>query len=258
MISLVRVISSKSSGASPTAQNGGADLSAVSELDGHSVSDIENEIDSKEKKEQEKLKKEQQAAQLKKEKSERVKELLENIKNGKTSYRQLLKGTVIAGDSLMHGMNEYKILDNSYLVTKVSANLKHLRESVPTIVNLNPKILVVHYGLNNMSTDSTEIKNFVSAYEKVLKDLHSKLPNTKIVVSSVLNVSSKKSTGRYKDIPNFNSKLKEMCKNNGFTFLDNSELISGESSYYEQDGMHVIKKFYTEKYLPNLVVELGL
>lgn len=246
---------SLNSSASPSES---VDLSAVEELDSHSVADIEKKISDAEKKEKEKLEKEKQKAKLKEAKSKRVSDLIKKVQSGETSYRQLLKGTVIAGDSLMHGMNEYKILDSSYLVTKVSANLKHLKASVPTIVNLNPKILVVHYGLNNMSTNDTEIKNFVSVYENILKDLHGKLPGTKIVVSSVFNVSSEKATGRYKDIAHFNSKLNEMCKRNGFTYLDNSGLISGKSSYYEQDGMHVIKKFYTEKFLPNLVVELGL
>ena len=52
--------------------------------------------------------------------------------------------------------------------------------------------------------------------------------------------------------------LKQMCVKNNFKFLDNNDLLPGDGSYLEKDGMHVIKKFYTQKFLPNLIVELGL
>ena len=303
LFSLIHILSAKGVAASVSSASNDTDLSAISELDSHSVADIEKNIENEIKKEQERLEKERlekerlekerlEKERLEKEKAQKAKqeqakqeqakanqdkqatknqateakneykvcatETSPNPQNDQGSYRQRLKGTVIAGDSLMHGLNEYNILDSTYLVTKVSANLKHLKGNIDTIINLNPKNLVVHYGLNNMSTNDTEINNFVSVYESILKDLHQKLPDTKIVVSSVFNVSSKKATGAYKDIPHFNSKLNEMCQRNGFVYLDNSGLISGNSSYYEPDGIHVKKSFYTEKFLPNLTAKLGV
>ena len=298
MFSLVHILSAKGAEIPVSLSSNKVDLSAISELDSHNVADIEKNIENEIKKEQERLEKERlekerlekerlEKERLEKEKLEKAKQAQEkanqykqvnqnqttegkteykvsatetapSAQSGQGSYRQRFKGTVIAGDSLMHGLNEYNILDSACLVTKVSANLKHLRGNVDTIVNLNPQNLVVHYGLNNMSTNDTEINNFVSSYEAILKDLQKKLPDTKIVVSSVFNVSSAKSTGRYKDIPHFNSKLNEMCQRNGFVYLDNSALISGNSGYYEPDGIHVKKKFYTEKFLPNLAAKLGV
>ncbi len=231
-----------------------SDISALEELDKQNVAVIEEKIEKLNIKKQEKRREQE----LRQQRANNINLLLQQIKNGDTSYRKIMKGTVIAGDSLMHGMYEYDVLDKTYLVTKVSASLGHLESNLDTIIGLNPKVLVVHYGLNNMSTDETATKNFISKYESLLLELHKSLPKTRIVVSSVFNIAPEKAKGSFADIPKFNNMLKKMCIKNKFEFLDNNDLLPGDGSYLEKDGMHVIKKFYTQKFLPNLIVELGL
>lgn len=245
---------SKCHAATPVNAVNTEDISAVAALEEKKAADIEKKIEKLNKANEKKAKE----AALKKERSDNIDALKKQIDDGKTSYRQILKGTVIAGDSLMHGMYEYNVLDKANLVTKVSANLKHLESNISTIESLNPKVLVLHYGLNNMSDNDATIKNFVSSYEKLLLKLHEALPDTRIVVSSVFNVSAAKAKSSFSDVPKFNKALKAMCKKNGFEYLDNSDVLTPDSEYFEHDGMHVIKRFYTEKYLPNLVVALGL
>lgn len=230
-----------------------ADLAAVSALGDENAADIEKHIEEKKAERQQKAK----ADELKKQMKNNVELIKQQVSEGKTSYRQMLSGTVIAGDSLMHSLYEYDILDKSLLVTKVSANLNHLRNNIDTIVQLNPKILVLHYGLNNMSTNDKEIDNYINVYTSLIKQLKEKLPNTQIVISSVFEVSEEKAIGRFSNVAHFNDRMRKMAKDCGCVFLDNKELLKSDKSYYETDGMHLKKKFYTEKYLPNLIAELG-
>lgn len=251
----IHLSSLKAKGAPNTPKiDGTADLAAISELNGENTADIEKRIEDLKAKKQNKLK----ADKLKQQRKNNINLLRKQVSEGKTSYRQILSFTVIAGDSLMHSLYEYDILDKSLLVTKVSANLNHLKENIDKIVSLNPNVLVLHYGLNNMSTNDKEIDNFIKVYASLIKQLKEKLPNTKIVISSVFEVSPDKAEGRFSNVPHFNDRLRKMSKDNGCVFLDNKELLKDDKSYYESDGMHLKKKFYTETYLPNLIIELGL
>lgn len=237
-----------------TSSDATVDLSMLKELESQDAAKVEKAIEKKDKKNKDKSKE----SKLKKERKSNINALIKQVEEGKTSYRKILRNTVIVGDSLMHGMNEYKVLDEALLVTKVSASLKHFEANMDTIVKLNPKVVVLHYGLNNMSTNEQSITNFVTVYTKLLKQLNKELPDARIVVSSVFNVAPSVAKGDYADIAHFNSRLQKMCKDNGFEYLDNSALLPGDGKYLEPDGIHVVKKFYTEAYLPNLIVSLGL
>ena len=49
-----------------------------------------------------------------------------------------------------------------------------------------------------------------------------------------------------------------MCRELGVEYLDNSSLFSGDNSFYEPDGVHLKKLFYTDYWLPFMAHELNL
>lgn len=57
------------------------------------------------------------------------------------------------------------------------------------------------------------------------------------------------------EVAEYNEKLKELCKEEKLTFIDNSSLIKAE--YYEEDGLHVTDGYYAV-WLPHMADAAGL
>lgn len=57
------------------------------------------------------------------------------------------------------------------------------------------------------------------------------------------------------EVAEYNEKLKELCKEEKLTFIDNSSLIKSE--YYEEDGLHVTDGYYAV-WLPHMADAAGL
>ena len=81
--------------------------------------------------------------------------------------------------------------------------------------------VIIHTGTNNVPTDSADL--CVSKMQKLALRAQNKFPNSKIAISSVthrddINMSAK--------IVGINGMFKEMAKNKGFAFIDNSNIDS--------------------------------
>lgn len=217
----------------------------------YSLSDVqavENDINEFHKKiEQEKLANESASKKLKK--------TISNLKKGKTSYRKVLKNVYIVGDSLMHGLNEYDILNSNNLITQVSASLYHLSDNLEKIIGLNPPILILHYGINMIGTEDYHLERFISDYTKLIKELKKSLPKTRIIVSGLFPVDTDIATGkRFKNIGVYNKALKSMCKKQKIEFLNSSSVLKEHPECYGSDGIHLSKSFY-EKYWLCFIIE---
>lgn len=189
----------------------------------------------------------------------KVEELLKNIKKGKISYRKALKDVYIVGDSLMNGLEAYDILNSNHLITQVSASLYHLSDNIEKIVKINPPILVLHYGINMISTSDEMKDNYISMYTKLIKKLKKKLPDTRIIVSGIFPVDREKATAkRFGKVDAYNKALKVMCKKLDVDFLDNKPLLKKHNDCYGSDGIHFSKKFYEKYWLNYLIKEMEI
>lgn len=205
----------------------------------------------------EKRAKEEEEKRLQLEREEKFRLFLEGIKNGDLTYRKVLSDMLIVGDSLMEGLNTYRVLNSSNMISMVSASLYHLEGNVGKIIANNPKILVTHYGINNLVDTEGYLNSFILQYERIIVKLKNSLPDTKIYISGIFNVSPSVAR-RYSAIEKYNSRLREMCEKLEVTYLDNSSCLPGDGKFYGSDGIHVSKGFYTDVWLPHLYYEVYL
>lgn len=188
-------------------------------------------------------------------------EILKKIKSGETSYSKIFKDTLIAGDSLVEALEAYDILNDENVIGKVNASLYELQSISDKIISYHPNILILHYGENHVGGNSQEyVDNFITFYTSLIKDFKEKLPNTRIVISSIFlpNDQGLASSPHLKSVPSFNEGLEKMCKELDVEYLDNSSLFSKDSNFYEPDGVHLKKIFYTDYWLPFIAYELNL
>jgi len=170
----------------------------------------------------------------------------------KNNFRAAYKDTIIAGDSLVQALTEYSILSNKTVYAQVGASTAHLKKNTDKIVNAKPKYLILHYGENELD-DKKRAPNFIKRYKSCIKTLKQKLPDTEIYVDSIFPVMDKahKLEKYTVNIDYYNELIRDMCEELDVHYIDFDPLwASFEKNYYDNDGIHPVKKFYTEQYLP--------
>lgn len=185
--------------------------------------------------------------------------VLKNIKAGKTTYRKVMKNVYIVGDSLMNGLEAYDILNSNRLITQVSASLYHLSDNVNKIIKINPPVLILHYGVNMISTSKTQLNSFISMYTKLVQKIQKGSPDTRIIISGLFPVDNEVATAkRFTKIGTYNKALANMCKDLGIEFLDSSSVLKEHSECYGSDGIHLSKAFYEKYWLSFVIKEMGI
>ena len=212
-------------------------ISVVEELDKQSVDDAQAQIN--------KTIKKRQADASSAEVQKAIAKSIKQIKSGKKSYRQVFDNVYFMGDSLMEGLHAYNILNPSRLTTQVSAGLSHLEQHMNSVINARPPVLIIHYGLNAISTSDAQIDAFVQRYADDIRKMKKALPQTRFIISLLFPINTNKAgTPRFKAVGKFNNALKKMCKSLSVEYLDSSALINANKQYYEPDGIHMKYSFY--------------
>ena len=218
-----------------------------------------SKVEQKIRKAEEEKRKELERLLTEEKKRKRIEQTLADIKSGKTSLRKVFANTCFVGDSLINGLETYNILNSNKIISQVSARFSHLEDNIKKIVSLNPKILVIHYGINMLWPDDTGLGWFIDDYTELVEKLQKQLPDTRIIISGIFPVDEAVATDSiFERIPAHNKAIKKMCNKLGVEFLDSTELVKGCKEYYGSDGIHFNAKFYSEKWLPFIVENKGI
>ena len=189
----------------------------------------------------------------------KVKESLKLIKKGKKTYKKVFRDVVFAGDSLMAGLEAYDILNKKKIVAQVSASLYHLDENLNKIIKKNPKVLILHYGINMLATEEVYLNNYISMYTRLIKKLKKELPDTRIIVSLIFPVDRTVAKAkRFGRIPKYNKALIKMSRELKVEYLDSSSVLKAHKECYGSDGIHQAKAFYDKYWLKFIMEEKGI
>lgn len=212
-------------------------VSVVDELAAVSVDTAQAKID--------KVIKKRTAAASSAEVQKAVEKSIKQIKSGKKTYRQVFSNVYFMGDSLMDGLRVYGILNPSRLMTQVSASLSHLEQNMNSMINSRPSVLVLHYGLNMISTSDAQLNSFISRYTKDIRKLQKALPQTRIIVSLLFPIDTSKATApRFTAVGKYNKAMIKMCKTLSVEYLDSTAVVKANKQYNAKDGIHYAKPFY--------------
>ncbi len=191
---------------------------------------------------------------------DRGEELAERVESGELSSKELFKNTLFVGDSIMVGFSDYKIANSGNVIANVGAMMNpHLSNNIQTIVDYNPEVLFLHYGLNEMGEEDYFLEKFIKDLEKDIKELKDKLPYTKIVVVSLRPVKDAaiENQSRLARVPAYNESIRTSCIKLGVAYNENSELFAANPDWYQKDGIHCIPTMYFT-WLNELIKEMGL
>ena len=162
----------------------------------------------------------------------------------KSDYEKIFSGTVIVGDSITEELVTYNYLDSDVVVAKIGISLGSVGDTINKAIGMNPKNLILSFGMNDMEAHRGKVAPFIKDYKEVVGKIKKELPNTKILITSVFPIeekATKKAPGTDK-FNEYNKALVKFCSENDCHFIDNDGL--NPENYFEPDGIHFKYNFY--------------
>ena len=152
----------------------------------------------------------------------------------------------IIGDSLTEGLTVYGWLSEEQVGSKVGASVKAGEDLFRQAASKKPEHAFFAFGMNDMGNYSNDEDAFIEAYKGRLETFASGAPDAKIYVCSIsIPTESARSKNQYiREYDEFNKAMKAMCKEEGYTFIDSTEILENYPELYAGDGIHVSSKYY--------------
>lgn len=180
-------------------------------------------------------------------KSVRKQSRLAAIEAGELSLWAQFSDYVIFGDSRTVGFYFHEFLDKQRVIADGGYTIADIATFKDQITALNPSYLFLCTGLNDVSIGYWETpEEYVAAYEKVVQELMSALPNTDIYINSILPAKDPafERSSKWREIPDYNAAVKAWCEEKGYHYIDNTKVYEEHSDLYDADGIHFRKDFY--------------
>lgn len=173
------------------------------------------------------------------------------------NYRELYKNAMLMGDSHAEGFVSFGILPSNMVAATIGKSFYNCDADRKKAVAAKPDVLFVNYGQNSISWHDGNTTDMAEAYRLFLRDLQAELPDTRIVVVSVLESQPEavESEPYSPLIPELNTKIAAMCSEEGWQFIDINPLLADE--YYEPDHIHADARFH-KIWLGYMASEAGL
>ena len=157
---------------------------------------------------------------------------------------------VFLGDSLSHHGNFDSLLPE-YRVCNLGVpddTIQGMRNRLNEVYSVSPRKIFVMGGINTLSKYNW--KKSLSIYESLLNDLKKYFPESNICIQSLLPVSKNFEKFYISNdlIRKYNSKLSDIVRNYGFTYIDLFTAYSKDGYLNEEytiDGLHLKPDSYT-------------
>lgn len=176
---------------------------------------------------------------------QKINQLEKNSDDGERSARDQFSSAVIMGDSITTGFEEYDVLNASSVVAKTGIHLTELDDQIEKAKKLNPQVVFLSYGMNDVIRTNGDTEKFIKQYGKLIDTVKEEIPDAHIYVNSILPVRDNaiEEEPALENIAEYNTELETLCDKKQVGFIDNTDLV--EASYYEEDGIHFKAPFYT-------------
>ncbi|MCF2568122.1 hypothetical protein I6E09_02830 [Mediterraneibacter glycyrrhizinilyticus] len=183
---------------------------------------------------------------------------IDAIEAGELSLWAQFSDYVIFGDSRTVGFSYHEFLDSQRVIADGGYTIADIATYEDRIVALNPSYLFLCTGLNDVSIGYWNTpEEYVTAYEEVVQELMSKLPDTDIYINSIFPAQDPafERSSKWLEIPDYNAALKEWCEEKGYHYIDNTQVYEEHRDLYESDGIHFRKDFY-QYWAMNILAEV--
>lgn len=169
------------------------------------------------------------------------------------NYSKYYENTVFMGDSLTESLSEFEILDSYNVISNKGDTVVKAMQNIDTLKGINPKNLVLLYGMNDViefdiNLSGQDSNTFKEKYIELVNSIKTVLPKTNIYLISPLPVMANAVDTNYRltndNLSEFRLKVSEVANATGSTYVDLTSIITGKDYLHEQDGIHYKYDFY--------------
>lgn len=169
------------------------------------------------------------------------------------NYSKYYENTVFMGDSLTESLSEFEILDSYNVISNKGDTVVKAMKNIDTLQGINPKNLVLLYGMNDViefdiNLSGQDSNTFKEKYIELVNSIKTVLPKTNIYLISPLPVMANAVYTNYRltneNLSEFRLKVSEVANATGSTYVDLTSIITGKDYLHEQDGIHYKYDFY--------------
>jgi len=174
--------------------------------------------------------------------------LIQQLTSGAMDPFSLFQNYVLMGDSRAVGYWYWDSLEKSRVLADGGHTIRNLKAQLDTLESMNPSQLFLCYGLNDISIGYWKTADeYVAEYIEILKEIRTRLPDTTIVVSSILPARDPafQKSSKWRNIPQWSAALEKACKENGFLFANCDQLAKDYPNLWDPDGIHFRADFYS-------------
>ena len=177
------------------------------------------------------------------------KERQAGIANGSIDIFGLFDDYVIFGDSRALAFKDYGFLLENRIYAGTGHTIYNVDDWLPSLSTLKPSNIFVSYGVNDIDSNFNGLPggHEALAQEQITK-IKDTCSNSTIYVNSIIPATEKGvqvNPVTWAELDEYNAALKRVCEKNDWIYIDNSELMTGETvSLYEPDGIHFQPSFY--------------
>ena len=156
------------------------------------------------------------------------------------------KHAMAVGDSMAEGLDCYRVLNKENVVWHRGRRIDNMYLDLESVKAYNPNYLFLAYGANDIKSFRGNVDVWIAKYKEAIINIQSELPNTKIIVNSVLPVSDYAATNdpSFTYQPMYNDALKNLAKELGVQFLENGVYLADRINSFSADGVHPKVPFF--------------
>ena len=149
---------------------------------------------------------------------------------------------VIMGDSRVMGFPLYDLMYESRIIADGGATIHDIPMGYETLQIIEPGLLVLAYGINDMNTTDRwpDVSSYIKELNQIMEELTELLPDTYIYVQSILPVDETgiETSPSWAAVPDWNAAIRANCEEKGWRYLDITYILTDFGDLYDTDGIH--------------------
>ena len=87
------------------------------------------------------------------------------------SLKEIFGSTVVMGDSISEGFAEFDVLNTSSVISKIGVELEELDEQVEQLVKVNPQVVFLTFGANDILATKGDEKAYIEQYKALIEKI---------------------------------------------------------------------------------------
>ena len=196
----------------------------------------------------------------------RMMDLVASIEEDPDSVWRIFKevNAVFMGDSRVMGFYMNDLMYESHIIADGGATIHDIPNGYDTLQMLQPGLLVLAYGINDMNTTDLwpDVDAYIAELNETMEELTQLLPDTYIYVQSIIptNEIGIENSPKWARVPEWNAAIKANCEEHGWRYMDIADFVYEHEDVYDSDGVHFqipVYQWWGEEILKQFLLDSG-